>query len=119
MLNFGRGGDEVIPEIQGVFANAISASITACMQKDKAELKSILIFNIRYAYTIVREQDGTKLETIQKELVKMQLDRMDWEELLVMATYYQAQAGIRPVTHYRPTANTFRRVQKELSDDAV
>lgn len=109
-------GTENVPEIQSVFASSISTAMTAVAGEDK-RVKQILIFNITYAYSMVKSDDDEDPVKIDKALKTMKLQDKEWTELLVLMTYWQSKAGIRPMQTHLPVARTFKKIEDKLESE--
>lgn len=110
---------ENIESYHQVFASSLAEIISKIAIKDFESAKALIRYNIWYAYAMHSCEDPeTQIKTINEGISKMKLDKMDLPELVVMMTYYQSKAGLKPVQERDMKARMFERFMEKEGDDA-
>ena len=102
---------ENIDSYHAVFADSLREIIKALSVKDPDLPKILIKYNIWYAFSMwmCDEHPETTPKDISAEIEKLGLEKKDMPQLVVIMTYYQNKAGLKPVQERDMRAKMFRR----------
>jgi hypothetical protein len=102
---------ENIETYHEVFAASMREVIALISRKDTDQAKVLIKYNIWYALSMWMVDENAELtpEKISKEITKLDLDHKQLPELVVLMTFYQSKAGLKPVQERDLRARMFER----------
>lgn len=111
MLNRPLESVENIETYHQVFATSMAQVISLLARKDNEQALVLIKYNIWYALSMWRVDEDAEItpEKIDKLIEKLDLDHKKLPQLVVLMTYYQSKAGLKPVQERDLRARMFER----------
>lgn len=106
---------ENVSDYHSVFARTIETTLQALLSRSPSEARMAMKFCIQYAYVQWKDSNDSEIsfDTIKKEIESLKLDVQELDNLILMMSYYNAKANMKPVQNSDQKAKIFERIKNK------